>query len=88
MVDYQETFSPVVKASTIRIILSLVVMNNWRSRHVDINNAFLNGEIIGTIYMPQPKGFMNQDHPKNVCKLKKALYSIKQASRAWFDKLK
>lgn len=57
-------------------------MNNWSSRHVDINNAFLNGEIIETIYMPQPKGFVNQNHPKHACKLKKALYGIKQAIRA------
>ena len=51
-VDYQETFSLVVKAATIRIILNMAVMNNWKLRQVDINNAFLNGELTKTIYMP------------------------------------
>ena len=87
-VDYQETFSPVVKAAIIRIVLSLAVINNWKLRQVDINNAFLNGELSETVYMPQPEGFENSEHPNYVCKLKKALYGLKQAPRAWFDKLR
>ena len=87
-VDYQETFSPVVKAATIRIVLSMDVINNWKLRQVDINNAFLNGELTETVYMPQPEGFVDTDHPRYVCKLKKALYGLKQAPRAWFDKLR
>ena len=87
-VDYQETFSPVVKAVTIRIVLSLAVINNWKLRQVDINNAFLNGELSETVYMPQPEGFENSEHPNYVCKLKKALYGLKQAPRTWFDKLR
>ena len=87
-VDYQETFSLVVKAATIRIILSMVVMNNWKLRQIDINNAFLNGELTETVYMPQPEGFVDADHPRYVCKLKKAFYSLKLAPRAWFDKLR
>ncbi|KAH9750608.1 retrovirus-related pol polyprotein from transposon RE1 [Citrus sinensis] len=87
-IDYQETFSLVVKAATIRIVLSLAVMNNWKLRQVDINNAFLNGELSETVYMPQPEGFENSEHPNYVCKLKKALYGLNQAPRAWFEKLR
>ncbi|KAJ4711692.1 Retrovirus-related Pol polyprotein from transposon TNT 1-94 [Melia azedarach] len=87
-VDYNETFSPVVKASTIRIVVSLAVINNWALRQVDVNNAFLNGELTETVYMTQPEGFIDLTKPNHVCKLKKALYGLKQAPRAWFEKLK
>ncbi|KAJ4702907.1 Retrovirus-related Pol polyprotein from transposon TNT 1-94 [Melia azedarach] len=87
-VDYNETFSPVVKASTIRIVVNLAVINNWALRQVDVNNAFLNGELTETVYMTQPEGFIDLTKPNHVCKLKKALYGLKQAPRAWFEKLK
>ena len=80
--DYQETFSPIVKTATIRIILSMAVINNWKLRHVDINCVFLNRELIETVYMPQPEGFVDADHPRYVCKLKKVLYGLKQTPRA------
>ena len=87
-VDYFETFSPVVKASTVRIVLSLAVMHKWKIRQVDVNNAFLNGDLTEDVYMYQPEGFIDQQKPNHVCKLKKALYGLKQAPRAWYDKLK
>ncbi|KAH9723193.1 retrovirus-related pol polyprotein from transposon RE1 [Citrus sinensis] len=85
-VDYKETFSPVVKSSTVRTILSLAVMKGWKVRQIDINNAFLNGDISEDIYMTQPEGFITKEG--YVCKLSKALYGLKQALRAWYDKLK
>ena len=63
-------------------------MNNWKIRQVDINNAFLNGDLIKDVFMMQPKGFINVYKPGHICKLNQALYGLKQAPRAWFDKLK
>ncbi|KAH9726634.1 hypothetical protein KPL70_008338 [Citrus sinensis] len=87
-VDYFETFSLVVKACTVRIIFSLAVMNKRKIRQVDVNNAFLNGELTEDVYMYQLKGLINEKKSSYVCKLKKALYGLKQAPRAWYDKLK
>ena len=87
-VDFFETFSPVVKASTIRVIFLLVVTYGWDVQQVDANNAFLNGTLQEIIFMVQPKGFEDSAWPHHVCKLKKALYGFKQALRAWFDRLK
>ncbi|KAH9769651.1 retrovirus-related pol polyprotein from transposon RE1 [Citrus sinensis] len=87
-VDFFETFSPVVKPCTIRIILSLTVMNHWPIRQLDINNAFLNGILTEEVFMHQPEGFIHPQFPSHVCKLTKALYGLKQAPRAWYDRLK
>ncbi|KAH9652499.1 hypothetical protein KPL70_027119 [Citrus sinensis] len=87
-IDYFETFSPVVKACTVRIIFSLAVINEWKIRQVDANNAFLNGELTEDVYMHQPACFIDDKKSSFVCKLKKALYGLKQAPRAWYDKLK
>ena len=87
-VDYTETFSPIVKASTVRVILSLAVMNKWELRQVDVNNAFLNGILVEDVYMGQQEGFIDPSRPHHVCKLKKTLYGLKQAPKAWFERLK
>lgn len=87
-VDFFETYSPVVKPCTIRVILSLVVVHNWSIRQLDVNNAFLNDILSEDVFMSQPEGFLHPQFPTHVCKLKKALYGLKQALRAWYDKLK
>lgn len=89
-VDFQETFNPVVKPTTIRVVLALVVSMGWSLCQVDINNAFLNGDLQEEIYMLQPPGF--EQHGPNgqqlVFRLKKVLDWLKQAPRAWFHKLR
>ncbi|KAJ9542860.1 hypothetical protein OSB04_029366 [Centaurea solstitialis] len=78
--DYSHTFSPVVKASTVRTILAVAVLRNWPLHQLDVNNAFLNGSLTET----QPPGYSDPHFPDHVCQLKKALYGLKQAPRAWF----
>ena len=85
--DFGETFSPVIKHTTIRVILSLAVTKKWVMRQLDVKNAFLHGFLKEIIYMEQPSGFTDTRFPSHVCKLKRSLYGLKQAPRAWFERL-
>lgn len=85
-IDYRETFSPVVRHSTMRILFALSCELDLKIEHLDITTAFLNGELQETIYMEQPPGFENGDKSK-VCLLQKGIYGLKQASRIWYEKV-
>ncbi|GKB62154.1 ribonuclease H-like domain-containing protein [Tanacetum coccineum] len=85
-IDVDETFSPVVKPATIRTVLSLALSRHWPVYQLDVKNSFLHGSLSETVYMHQPFGFRDSQHPDHVCLLQRSLYGLKQAPRAWFQR--
>ncbi|GJV00537.1 retrotransposon protein, putative, ty1-copia subclass [Tanacetum coccineum] len=82
-VDYEETFSPVAVIRAIRILISIAAYYDYEIWQMDIKTSFLNGYLDEDIYMVQPKGFVDPNHPRKVCKLQRSIYGLKKASRSW-----
>ncbi|GJY22749.1 retrovirus-related pol polyprotein from transposon TNT 1-94 [Tanacetum coccineum] len=87
-IDYDETYAPVARLESIRILLAIACVNDFKLYQMDVKSAFLNGFINEEVYVAQPSGFIDFQKPNYVYKLKKALYGLKQAPKAWYDRLK
>jgi hypothetical protein len=86
-IDFDETFAPVARLESIRILLSIDCHIGFKLYQMDVKSAFLNSVLQEEVYVEQPKGFQDPHHPHHVYKLKKALYGLKQAPRAWYERL-
>nr|GEY48297.1 hypothetical protein [Tanacetum cinerariifolium] len=86
-IDFEESFAPVARMEAIRIFLAHATHKGFTMYQMDMKTAFLHGSLKEDVYVCQPKGFIDADHPIHVYKLKKALYGLKQAPRAWYDEL-
>ena len=85
-VDFDEIFSPIVKMTTLRIVLALVAKEDMDLVQLDVKTAFLHGDLHDEIYIQQLEGFIEKGKEKLVCKLKKSLYGLKKAPREWYNK--
>nr|GFC04898.1 retrovirus-related Pol polyprotein from transposon TNT 1-94 [Tanacetum cinerariifolium] len=86
-IDFEESFAPVARLEAIRIFLAYAAHKNMVVYQMDVKTAFLNGNFREEVYVSQPDGFVDSDNPNHMYKLKKALYRLKQAPRAWYDML-
>jgi hypothetical protein len=86
--DFEETFAPVARLESIRILLAYAAHHSFRLFQMDVNSAFLSGPIKEEVYVEQPPDFKDDRYPNHVFKLSKALYGLKQAPRAWYECLR
>jgi hypothetical protein len=86
-IDYEDMFAPIARYTSIRTIIALATKMKWKLHQMDVKTAFLNGVIEEEVYIEQPQGFEVEDRKTHVCKLKKALYRLKQAPRAWYGRI-
>jgi len=86
-IDYDETCVPIARLEAIRLLLAFVCIMDFRLYQMDVKSVFLNGYIEEEIYVDQPPGFVDFEHPNHVYKLKKAMYGLKQAPRSWYERL-
>jgi hypothetical protein len=84
-VDFTEIFSPVMSATSFRILVAISVLLGLHMEQGDVETAFLNAELSETIYMEQPEGFVSKSNPRQVCKLNKSIYGLKQSPREWYS---
>jgi hypothetical protein len=87
-IDYEETFAPVARLEAVRILLAFAASKGFKLYQMDVKSTFLNGYIEEEVYVRQPPGFENPKFPNHVFKLHKALYVLKQTTRAWYKRLK
>ena len=85
-IDYSEIFSPVMKMSTIRLVLGIVALENLHLEQLGVKTTFLHGDLEEDIYMSQLEWFIVQGKESLVCKLRKSLYGLKQVPRQWYKK--
>lgn len=85
-IDYHETFAPVAKLNTVRVLLSLATNLDWSLHQLDVKNVFLNGDLKEELYMEILQGLEDYTNVNKVCKLKKFLYGLKRSPRAWFNR--
>ena len=83
-VDFDEVFAPVARIETVRFVIAMAASRGWEIHHLDIKTAFLHGDLKEEVYVSQPEGFVTNGKENKVYKLKKALYGLRQAPRAWY----
>ena len=86
-INYEETFAPVARYTSIRTIMALVAKTEWKLHQMDVKTTFLNGVTEEEVYIKQPQGFEVEEKKTHVCKMKKDLYGLKQAPRAWYGRI-
>ena len=85
--EYDETFAPVARYTSIRAIMSLAASRGWSLHQMDVKTTFLNGAIEEEVYIEKPQGFEVHSRDTHVCRVKKDLYGLKQAPRAWYARI-
>lgn len=85
--DYLDTFSPIAKLNSFRLLISLATNLDWPLHELDVTNAFLHGDLQEVVYMQQSPGFVAEEESNKVCLLRKSIYGLKQSPHAWFNKL-
>ena len=86
-IDYDETYAPVARLEAVRLLLAFSCIKGFKLFQMDVKSAFLNGYINEEVFVSQPPGFEDHQHPEYVFKLQKALYGLKQAPRQWYERL-
>eukprot|EP00253_Pinus_taeda_P019324 PITA_19324 len=85
--NYEETFAPIARYTSIRAVISIAAEMGWRTHRMDVNTAFLNGVIQEEVYIKQPQGFKVHGRKSHVCTFKKALYGLKKGPKAWYERI-